>query len=397
MIIILAKASAGIEKNNKGSSMNIWQKMENFFFYEEPISNDPSASNASISSTCEPKLPPGSLVTEDSTQDLRAPSDDGLFARVGKRVSGEQFTKVHTPSGAYEILSQIKPNEHPLITQHLTTSGGHDLEPKNQSHSIKLGQGSFGIVRFAAHKNHPVCVVKRTNDAAGKKELNAVKLLQRIPKKERSLFVQTFDGVQALGNKGKVNTYIFQEYMAQGDLSSEESSAKLKSSVVDDWKPAMNVKLAKALCAPVAALHRAGLYHRDIKPENYLMNEGQIKLGDFGFLTDQKAPGKASGTLPFLPPEYRSKDLQSDQSDAFALGVMLYDIAEGLHPAEDFSACNNVDLGWNMAFLQSCNQSTTDNKTRPTLSSIALQLMHPTTSERLTVEQAMKKLDAVQV
>lgn len=378
--------------------MNIWQKIEEFFCYEEPVSqNSRPFSSSPVSSTYVPQLSPDSLASEASFQDLRTPSDSGLFTRISKEVPGEQFTKVYTPSGAYEILSQIKPNEHPIITQHLAASGRHDLEPKDQDHAIKLGEGSFGIVRLASHKDHPVCVVKKTDEAAGKKELNAVKLLQRIPKKERALFVQTFDGVQALGNKDQVNTYIFQEYMAQGDLGSEESGGKLKPSVAESWEPAVNVKLAKALCAPVAALHRVGLYHRDIKPENYLMNDEQIKLGDFGFLTDQKVPDKVNGTLLFLPPEYRSKKLRADQSDAFALGVMLYDLAEGIHPAEEFSANNNEDLGWNMTFLQSCNQSITENETRPSVSSIALQLMHPTLNERLTVEQAMKKLDAVKV
>ena len=127
-----------------------------------------------------------------------------------------------------------------------------------------------------------------------------------------------------------------------------------------------------------------------------MINDGQIKLGDFGFLTDQQIPDTFSGTLSFLPPEFRSQVLRADQSDAFALGVMLYDLAEDSHPSQKFSVLNNEHLGFKMQFFQKCNQASADNKIRPSLSSIALQLMHPETSNRLTVERAMTLLDAVE-
>lgn len=376
--------------------MNIWQTIGNVFFYEKPLEKSIEAPNFSKSlANVAPIFPPDALVRGLASEHLELPPGRELMSRIDKKVSGEQFTKITTSAGPYEVLSKIKPEEHPIITGLLAASGRHHLEPKNKAHAICLGQGSYGSVRFAASDAHPLCVVKKTNEKAGNFEIAAADLLKRIPERERGLFVQTFDAVQAVGKKGKLNTYIFQEYMSQGDLSSPAQRSRLKHGVVGSWEPQEKMDLAKALCAPVAALHRAGLFHRDIKPENFLLHEGKVKLADFGFLTDQRYPEHTCGTRKFMPPEYASGAMRADQSDTFALGVVLYNLAGGYHPTVEFGVEDNIELDQEQEFRFTCDQAMKTNETKPSLQAVALQLMHPDFTKRLTATQAERLLATV--
>lgn len=99
----------------------------------------------------------------------------------------------------------------------------------------------------------------------------------------------------------------------------------------------------------VAAVHGVGVLHKDLKPANVLVNEGEVKLADFGSacLLEQsqlKALGITSlgmtqtailqsttltGTLMYLAPEVLSGNATTAQADVYALGVMLYQVAVG--------------------------------------------------------------------
>ncbi|HZU98618.1 MAG TPA: protein kinase, partial [Planctomycetota bacterium] len=81
--------------------------------------------------------------------------------------------------------------------------------------------------------------------------------------------------------------------------------------------------------------------HRDVKPGNVLLpKEGATKLIDFGLarrphdptLTDRS---EIVGTAHYLAPELLEDGTFTPASDAFALGITLYEALLGRHPVTD--------------------------------------------------------------
>jgi serine/threonine protein kinase len=100
---------------------------------------------------------------------------------------------------------------------------------------------------------------------------------------------------------------------------------------------AIGAELAQAL----AALHAHGLVHGDVKPENVRLDEeGRAVLLDLGFArrarTDPRGPLSAispeAGSLAYLAPERVRGDPGEAPADVFALGIVLYELATGIHP-----------------------------------------------------------------
>jgi len=76
-------------------------------------------------------------------------------------------------------------------------------------------------------------------------------------------------------------------------------------------------------------LHRRGIIHRDLKPTNVLVQNGVVKVLDFGLATGDtasKSDEAVVGTLQYMSPEMLSGDGASFESDLYAVGLMMYEI-----------------------------------------------------------------------
>ena len=96
------------------------------------------------------------------------------------------------------------------------------------------------------------------------------------------------------------------------------------------------VKLAKQMCAALAAAHAEGVAHRDFKPQNILLDQNnQVYVSDFGLAKSLEEDvgmtrsGEFLGTPRYMAPEQVEGKKADQRSDLYALGLMLYEMVTG--------------------------------------------------------------------
>ena len=96
------------------------------------------------------------------------------------------------------------------------------------------------------------------------------------------------------------------------------------------------VQIARELCAGLGAAHDHGVLHRDLKPANIVIDgDGHVHIADFGIAALVATAGgeiPLAGTPAFMAPGLFHHKQPSKQSDLYALGLVLYEVATGKEP-----------------------------------------------------------------
>ena len=202
------------------------------------------------------------------------------------------------------------------------SSGSRPLD----GYTIKrgVGRGGFGEVYFAvsdAGKEVALKLIRRNLDV----ELRGV--TQCLNLKHQNL-VALYD----IRTDEHEDRWVVMEYVSGQSLED----------AIDAHPAGMQVDSAmrwfEGIASGVAYLHDHGIVHRDLKPANIFIDEGSIKIGDYGlskFISCSRRSGQTEsvGTVHYMAPEI-ANGRYGKEIDTYALGIILYEMLTGHVPFE---------------------------------------------------------------
>jgi serine/threonine protein kinase/tetratricopeptide (TPR) repeat protein len=138
----------------------------------------------------------------------------------------------------------------------------------------------------------------------------------------------------------------------------------LEGETLAEWlgrRRSAHLRVAIAMLRPVvralAYAHERGIIHRDLKPANIMLTHaGGLKVLDFGIAklraagaregsssgsaedhlvlppAEMLAQSTVVGTLPYMAPEQLAGGRIDHRADLWAIGIMLWELANGIHP-----------------------------------------------------------------
>ncbi|XP_019626679.1 PREDICTED: receptor-interacting serine/threonine-protein kinase 2-like [Branchiostoma belcheri] len=210
-----------------------------------------------------------------------------------------------------------------------------DFEQLEFPEKSLLGQGSFGSVRKAFHRNwrQDVAVKSLTFEIYGTSEQELLySEARKLNLGSRSDYV-----IRLLGICLEPQVAIVMPYMENGCLS------ELLQDVDVPW--ALRWRMARQIALGMTFLHcqNPQIIHCDLKAENVLLDgDFHVKISDFGLskwkmqsrIVTETSP--MGGTPTHVPPEFFDTDGgPTDKTDVYSFSVLLWEIASRRKPYRD--------------------------------------------------------------
>jgi hypothetical protein len=198
-----------------------------------------------------------------------------------------------------------------------------------QGYTIKrgLGRGGFGEVYLAVSdggKEVALKLVQQNHDV----ELRGVGLCLNL---KHAHLVAIHDILQPENDE----TWIVMEYMAGESL--DQVLARHPQGIPEP----LALAWMHGICSGVRYLHEHGIVHRDLKPANLFLENGIVKIGDYGlskFISASRRSGQtvSIGSVHYMAPEI-AHGRYGHEVDQYALGVLLCEILTGRVPFDGAS------------------------------------------------------------
>jgi serine/threonine protein kinase/tetratricopeptide (TPR) repeat protein len=233
-----------------------------------------------------------------------------------------------TAEGFLESAPPLQPRELPIAG---ITLGAYTL-------TSRIGHGGMGTVWLASRSDG------RFEGQAALKLLNAALVgrsgEERFKREGTILARLTHPNIARLIDAGVSNTgqpYLVLEYVDGRHIDQFCDEERLGVEA--------RIRLFLDVQAAVAHAHASLIVHRDLKPSNVLVTAGgQVKLLDFGIAKLIEDEGQPAATLltpesgsamtpKYAAPEQVAGGAITTATDVYALGVLLYELLAGHHPA----------------------------------------------------------------
>jgi hypothetical protein len=192
-----------------------------------------------------------------------------------------------------------------------------------------VGKGGFGEVYFALSDGGKEVALKLLKGDQADIELRGIR--QCLNLKHQNL-VALFDVKADLHGE----PWIIMEYVAGETLNAilNRHPKGLPIELVQSWFPALG--------RAVGYLHDHGIVHRDLKPANIFLEQGLLKVGDYGLSKSMSSSHRSAqtssvGTVHYMAPEIASGNYDKSV-DIYAQGVLLFEMLTGTPPFDGESA-----------------------------------------------------------
>jgi len=191
-----------------------------------------------------------------------------------------------------------------------------------------IGRGGFGEVYYGVSDGGKEVALKLVH---GNEEIELRGVAQCLNLKHANI-VNLYD----LRTDVQGDHWVVMEYVAGEPLSVvlNRHPRGLPPELAQQW--------FLALARAVGYLHDHGIVHRDLKPGNIFLENGIVKVGDYGlskFISSSQrtAQTQSVGTVYYMAPEISTGNYNK-QIDIYAAGVILYEMLTGRVPFEGESA-----------------------------------------------------------